>query len=108
MNICPICAVSVYFDITGRRCSSHPQTPGSANEQVSNRNLTPRAEIGHRRKRVCFDIGRLSSTCGLNSPVMCSLIIPTTDIMSTVESQVGNSDPEDKLKGTKRKISLSK
>ncbi|XP_051233169.1 box C/D snoRNA protein 1 [Dicentrarchus labrax] len=38
---------------------------------------------------------------------MCSLTVPTTDTMSTVESQVENNSPEEELKGTKRKISLS-
>ncbi|XP_044056904.1 box C/D snoRNA protein 1 isoform X2 [Siniperca chuatsi] len=38
---------------------------------------------------------------------MCSVIIPTTDIMLTVDSQVESSGPEEELKGTKRKISLS-
>ncbi|KAL7396933.1 hypothetical protein ABVT39_013918 [Epinephelus coioides] len=38
---------------------------------------------------------------------MCSVIVPTTDIMSTAESQVESSGPEEELKATKRKISLS-
>ncbi|XP_010729260.1 box C/D snoRNA protein 1 [Larimichthys crocea] len=38
---------------------------------------------------------------------MCSGVGPTTDIMSTVESQEGNSGPDKELRGTKRKISLS-
>ncbi|XP_029284809.1 box C/D snoRNA protein 1 isoform X2 [Cottoperca gobio] len=38
---------------------------------------------------------------------MCSVNVPTTDIMSTMESQIENSDQEEELKGTKRKISLS-
>ncbi|XP_070688674.1 box C/D snoRNA protein 1 [Pempheris klunzingeri] len=38
---------------------------------------------------------------------MCSVIVPTTDIMSTMESQTDNSGAEEELKGTKRKISLS-
>ncbi|XP_049444709.1 box C/D snoRNA protein 1 [Epinephelus fuscoguttatus] len=45
--------------------------------------------------------------CGCLSPVMCSVIVPTTDIMSTAESQVESSGPEEELKATKRKISLS-
>ncbi|XP_075944489.1 box C/D snoRNA protein 1 isoform X1 [Anarhichas minor] len=38
---------------------------------------------------------------------MCSVIVPTTDIMSPAESQMENNCPEEELKGTKRKISLS-
>uniref|UniRef100_A0A8C2XUL4 Box C/D snoRNA protein 1 n=2 Tax=Cyclopterus lumpus TaxID=8103 RepID=A0A8C2XUL4_CYCLU len=38
---------------------------------------------------------------------MCSLIVPTTDLMPTAESQMENSGPEEELKGTKRKMSLS-
>ncbi|KAM6938087.1 box C/D snoRNA protein 1 [Lycodopsis pacificus] len=38
---------------------------------------------------------------------MCSVIVPTTEIMSTAESQMENNCPEEELKGTKRKISLS-
>ncbi|XP_031715472.1 box C/D snoRNA protein 1 isoform X1 [Anarrhichthys ocellatus] len=38
---------------------------------------------------------------------MCSVIVPTTEIMSSAESQMENNCPEEELKGTKRKISLS-
>lgn len=62
----------------------------------------------HRRKRVCFGAAGLCPTCGYSSPAMCSVIVPTTDIMSTAESQVENSGQEEELKGTKRKISLFK
>ncbi|XP_056270825.1 box C/D snoRNA protein 1 isoform X2 [Pseudoliparis swirei] len=38
---------------------------------------------------------------------MCSLILPTTDLMSTAESQMENNGPEEALKWTKRKMALS-
>ncbi|XP_040896161.1 box C/D snoRNA protein 1 [Toxotes jaculatrix] len=38
---------------------------------------------------------------------MCTVILPTTDIMSAPESREENSGQEEELKGTKRKISLS-
>ncbi|KAF7660021.1 hypothetical protein LDENG_00290060 [Lucifuga dentata] len=38
---------------------------------------------------------------------MCSLILPTTDIMSAVQSKADNNDEEDGVKGTKRKMSLA-
>lgn len=98
----------VCIDIAGGDCSSHPLTPGGANEQFSNRKSSPRAASGHRRKRVCFGAAGLCPTCGYSSPAMCSVIVPATDIMSTVESQVENSGQEEELKGTRRKISLFK
>lgn len=39
---------------------------------------------------------------------MCSVKVPATDIMSTMDSQVENSDKEEELKASKRKISLCK
>lgn len=39
---------------------------------------------------------------------MCSVAAPTTDIMSTLETEEGNSSSEDEVRRTKRKISLSR
>ncbi|XP_026179242.1 box C/D snoRNA protein 1 [Mastacembelus armatus] len=41
------------------------------------------------------------------SSVMCSVPLPTADIMSSAQGQVGNSGQDEQLKGMKRKISLS-
>lgn len=41
------------------------------------------------------------------SQTMCSVVVPTTDMIPTAESQTGNSDREEESKATKRKISLS-
>lgn len=38
---------------------------------------------------------------------MCSVVVPTTDMIPTADSQTGNSDREEESKATKRKISLS-
>lgn len=47
-------------------------------------------------------------TCVFTSPVMSSVILQATDIMSTVESHVEEDGPEEELRATKRKISLSR
>ncbi|XP_068445582.1 box C/D snoRNA protein 1 [Clinocottus analis] len=49
----------------------------------------------------------LKSNVDFSSPVMCSVIVPTTDSMSTAESQMENNGPEEAMKGTKRKMALS-
>lgn len=70
-----------------------------------NRKSSPRAESGHRRKKVCFDAAGVASNVWLH--FSCNALI-MTDIMSTVESRVESCGAEEELKGTKRKISLSK
>ncbi len=55
-------------------------------------------------------VQRLVSNVWVSRPetLMCSFIVPTTDVMSTAENRVENGGAEEELKGTKRKISLSK
>lgn len=66
---------------------------------------------GPRRKLVCFGTAvpqLYAKTCCCSFPAMCSVIFPTTDVMSITESPVENSGQEEEPKNRKRKISLSK
>lgn len=60
------------------------------------------------REFVLVPLGCVQRVATVPAPAMCSVIVPTTDIMSTAESLVENSGQEEELKGTRRKISLFK
>lgn len=72
------------------RCSSSLSTPRGANEPVTDRKSSPRAAAGHDRNTVCFG----ADACVQRAP-------SAAQIMSAAEQ-------EEELKGTKRKMSLSK
>ncbi len=101
-----ICTLSV-FTLTSLQDAvvpthEHREAPVSS---FPNRKSSPRAESGHRRKRVCFDAAGAASNVRLH---FSGNVLTVTDIMSAVESRAESCAAEEALRANKRKISLSR